>query len=411
MAKSSDHTEHSPVGSPQIGVSHLHRFGCWLRMHRRRLATSLGVLVALSFVSLVAVGWYYSNVFEDQALAVHHGPPRYDLRVSDVGNGRVTLRTTSSSDAQGLWRTPETFGLEWQGGYGQIGQIHELHPRDVTRDFTLLEGSLPDGTPVRIDTYAFPSDPLTGLGLAYQEVAFESPLGPMAAWFVDGPTDTWAILVHGQGANRRDMLRPLQAVHAAGLKALVISYRNDEGAPPERDQQNHYGETEWQDLDAAAGYAIAHGAKTLVPVGHSMGGAIVMSFLYKSHLASTVSAVVLDSPMLDFKTTIRWRAEGLAPGPLITYGMWVSGLRFGIDWGKLNYLAQADHLVAPILVFHGDADEKVPLVTSQELQRRRPDLVTLITWPGVGHVRSWNFDPAAYRAAVVTFLSTAAIEP
>lgn len=371
----------------------------------RRLLVLFAILGVLAATALLCIGWYYSNSLQDQALGVHHSPTRYDLRVSEVGSGRVTLQTTSSSDPHGLWQAQGTFGLEWQGGYGQISGIDDLSAHSVTRDFTLVQGTLADGTAVRADASAFPADPQVALGLPYQDVVVSGPLGPMPAWFVDGSSSTWAILVHGQGATRREMLRDLQAYHEAGLKALVITYRNDEGAPPEHDGRYHFGDTEWQDLDAAATYASAHGATGLVLVGHSMGGGIVMSFLYRSPAASLARAVILDSPLLDLETTIRWRAEGIAPGPVISFGMWASALRFGLDWEHTNYLDKSDRLVAPMLVFHGDADQTVPLSTSVDLLRRRPDLVTLITWPGVGHVRSWNYDPTAYNTAVVSFLS------
>jgi pimeloyl-ACP methyl ester carboxylesterase len=61
-----------------------------------------------------------------------------------------------------------------------------------------------------------------------------------------------------------------------------------------------YGLTEWQDLAAAAQYALGHGARRLLLVGYSMGGAIVISFLERSPLAGRVAGVVVDSPMTDF---------------------------------------------------------------------------------------------------------------
>ncbi|MBI5947169.1 MAG: alpha/beta hydrolase [Chloroflexi bacterium] len=362
-------------------------------------------MAAIVAAILAGVGWYYSNSFEDQALAVHHNSPNYNLRASIAGEGRIRLETTGSGNSHGLWQTPGTFGLEWEGGYGQIGPIIEVSARAATRDFVLLKGTLADGTAARVDTYAFPDDPRTALGIAYEDVTVPGPLGPQPAWFVDGPSNTWAILVHGQGAKRQEMLRPLESIHAAGLKALVIAYRNDEGVASEEDGRYHFGDTEWADLDAAAAYAKAHGATGLMLVGHSMGGGIVMSFLYRSPIASMVRAVILDAPMLNFRETIEFRGRQITSGPVVGYGMWVSGIRFGVDWAVMDYLAPSGTLTAPMLVFHGGDDKKVPLATSEELQRRRPDLVELITWPGVGHVQSWNHDPAAYRAAVAAFLA------
>ncbi len=74
------------------------------------------------------------------------------------------------------------------------------------------------------------------------------------------------------------------------------------------------------------------------------------------------------------------------------------------DWGELDYLSRADELGVPILLFHGDADDAVPVGTSDALAEALPEMVEYIRTPGVGHVRSWNADPAAYEAAVGDFL-------
>jgi hypothetical protein len=353
---------------------------------------------------LFGAGWYYSNSLEDEALAVHHKPHTFDLRAGSLDGGRVVLETTSATDAKGPWARAGLYGLQWPGGYGQVATIRELDAHHVVRDFSLLEGSLSPGTAVRVDTFTFPGDPEHGLALPFTEVIVDGPLGGLPSWFLDAASDNWAILVHGQGADRREMLRPLRSIHAAGLKALIITYRNDEGAPAEHDNRYHFGETEWRDVDAAAAFALSHGAKNLVLVGHSMGGGIVMSFLSRSEHAAEVRAVVLDAPLLDLEETIRWRARGRAPGPIIDFGMWVSALRFGIDWDALDYVAASGSLRVPVLIFHGGDDNKVPLSTSRALAGRHPNLVTLVTWPGVGHVNSWNADTAAYERSLTAFL-------
>ncbi len=62
----------------------------------------------------------------------------------------------------------------------------------------------------------------------------------------------------------------------------------------------------------------------------------------------------------------------------------------------------------PILLFHGDEDPTVPVATSDALAEARPDIVTYERAAGVGHVRSWNGDPAAYEASVRGFLERVA---
>jgi pimeloyl-ACP methyl ester carboxylesterase len=186
-------------------------------------------------------------------------------------------------------------------------------------------------------------------------------------------------------AKRRCVCCPRSPSAASSL----ITYRNDDQTPHEPDNRYHYGETEWQDLQAAVEYALQEGAHQVVLVGYSMGGAIVVNFLYQSALADRVAAVILDSPVLDFEATIDWGArDHFLPWPLASVGKAIAGKRFDIDWVGLNYLKQTDKLAVPILLFHGDVDKKVPVSTSDELAAARPDLVTYARMAGAGHVRA-----------------------
>ena len=183
---------------------------------------------------------------------------------------------------------------------------------------------------------------------------------------------------------------------------LIPAYRNDDGAPRSDDGRLAFGATEWEDLEAAAQYALDHGARRLVLVGDSMGGSIVMSFLYRSPLASRVAAVVLDAPMLDFHATVEFRAPDGVPWFLAASAEWLTSLRWGTNWDELNYLAHAGELRAPILLFHGTADDRVPIATSEELARERLTLSPSSTTPRTS-ARGTSI-PAAYEAALTRFL-------
>ena len=268
---------------------------------------------------------------------------------------------------------------------------------------------------VRMDSFAFPGDPLKAHGIPFEEVSFSSPLGEFPAWLVSGDRPTWVIFVHGRNGrrgSRRGASRMLPSVTELSITSLIINYRNDEGVPANPDGYHWFGETEWTDLEGAAKYALDQGAEGLVLVGHSMGGSIVASFLYRSPLADKVRGVILDAPMLDFGATVDHGAGqrslpvvGLPiPGILTLVAKRLASFRFGIDFEALNYLRRAEELSAPVLLFHGDADKTVPVTASDALAKARPDIVEYVRDAGVGHTRSWNADPAAYEAAVKKFL-------
>jgi len=74
-----------------------------------------------------------------------------------------------------------------------------------------------------------------------------------------------------------------------------------------------------------------------------------------------------------------------------------------VDWTSLDYLNGAAKLQAPILLFQGTADTRVPAATSDQLARLADD-VTYVRVAGADHLNSWNLDPARYDRAVQAFV-------
>jgi pimeloyl-ACP methyl ester carboxylesterase len=383
----------------------------WLR--RWRAAFYLVLAIALVVIAVLGGGgWYYSGEIKNSALKVDHSEDPPDMEVVALGDGLVTLRITPEADEDGDWRAAGIWGLEGETGYDTVGAVVEITEQQVVRKYIPVTGDLSVGDMVRVDSFAFAGDPQSAFSLPFEEVSYSSPLGDFPAWAVEGSGDTWAVFVHGRGAERQEALRMLPTVAAAGHPSLVITYRNDEGVPANPDGFHRFGQTEWEDLEGAVAYALGQGADDVILVGYSMGGAIVMSFLYQSPLAERVRGAILDSPMLDFGASVDQGASqrgipvvGLPlPGVLTEVAKIISNLRFDLDFEALDYLKRADELAVPILLFHGDADDTVPVETSDALAKARPDIVEYIRSAGVDHVRSWNADPAAYVAAVEGFL-------
>jgi pimeloyl-ACP methyl ester carboxylesterase len=87
------------------------------------------------------------------------------------------------------------------------------------------------------------------------------------------------------------------------------------------------------------------------------------------------------------------------------FGMWMTDLRWKIDWDKTNYVQRAESsLNVPTLVFHGTSDRRVPISESRQLEARASEVVTLIETPAAGHVMSWNADPKRYERYLEGFL-------
>jgi uncharacterized protein len=394
-----------PVGTTQASQR---------RRRRRWPIVALASVMALAAVFYLGGGWYFSGRLYQRALsgaAKRAAKPTYNLTVAAVTPQTVTLRVPADP---GQLLTPGVWGVQWPTGYGQVTRIVARDDATVTRDFRQMTGApLAAGTSVALDNKAFPTDPRVGLGIPQHDVAYRGPLGSYPAWFVPGPRHTWAILLHGNSMDRLDTIKIVPTLHRLGLPVLLISYRNDAGAPEDPSGMLRYGQTEWRDLAAAVQYALSHGARRVVLVGYSMGGGIAANFLERSPLATRVSGVILDSPMMDFSRAVdlgaarqRLPLVGLPlPQSLTDVAKWIAGRRYGVDWTSLDYLKGAAKIHTPILLFQGTADATVPAATSDELARIAPG-VSYVRVRGADHLDSWNLDPARYDAAVRAFVAS-----
>jgi pimeloyl-ACP methyl ester carboxylesterase len=379
----------------------------------KKILWSVSAPVLVVILVLVGGGWYFSDQIRGGALEVEHAGHLPDLEVVEISGDRVMLQTmpdTKSID----WQTDGLWGLEWDNGYAQVGDIIELKETTVVREYFPLIGELQTGDKVRIDSFAFPGDPLQAHGIAFKDIYYSSAIGDFRAWYIEGSRDVWAIFVHGGlGATRREALPVLPVLNGLDLPTLVITYRNDEGAPQNPDGYYRYGSTEWADLEGAVEYALRHGAEGVLLIGNSMGGAIVMEFLYESPLAEKVRGVILDSPMLDFSSTIDHGADQRTmpligtpvPSPIIWIAKRLSSVRFGVDFDKLDYVSRADELDVPVLLFQGDADKMVPVELADHFAKTRPDIVRYVRNTGIGHVHTWNMLRSEYEAAVLGFIA------
>ena len=368
-----------------------------------RVVRALTAFVAVLFVVLAIAVWWFGESLEDGVLVPDHSPDDFDLRVVAVDADTITLQGSPDGDD---WITVGIWGLEAETGYGRLGPIVSRDGETVVREFELLTGSVDTGDAGRVDSFAFPPDPTGATGRAYSVVTIDGSAGPLPTWFVPGSGDTWIIFVHGKDSERTEGLRLTSSIADLDVPMLFITYRGDPESEVGGAHRYSYGRDEWPDLGAAASHALDSGAREVIIVGYSMGGAITTRFLLEADLATCVAGLILDAPLLDLGETVSFAAgERGIPGFLTTIVKWTASWRFGVDWTDADYRRRADELVTPMLVIHGDADKRVPVATSRALAEARPDLVTLVEVPDADHVRSWNVDREAYGMAVRRFLT------
>jgi alpha-beta hydrolase superfamily lysophospholipase len=343
----------------------------------------------------VAAAWHFSSL----VLVPDHSPWPTDITVESLPKGRIVLESTEES------RRPGVYGIEWQGGRAIVGAIVAEDDQTVTRRLRTLDGYLAPEMEVAFNPEVWAGDPSSALGIPSATIPIRDEVGAMPAWFVPGRERTWAIVVHGINSTPETGLRVVPALHRAGLPTLLITYREDLGAPSSPDGFHHMGLTEWRDLGAAARYALAHGAKRLVLIGYSMGGAIVAQFMERSPLAPKVAGLVLDAPVLDWQAVLSFNATEMGfPSFLAKPVEWAIGARIDADWGSLDAISHPDAFQLPILLFHGTEDDVVPISTSNDFAEALPRWVTYFRVPEAGHTEAWNVDPRLYERRLAAFL-------
>ena len=345
-------------------------------------------------------------------------PPRRrpeDTRIHSVdGAGDlVTLSSTAES------RLPGEYSLFFADGSGhaRVGDIvAESQDSVIRRILGVDRGDLARARRGRLSGwfYTGPAD----LGVPFENVEIETELGPAPAWLVPAevPSSRWVIEVHGRAVRREETLRAVPVFRAAGYTSLLISYRNDEDAPASLDGRYGLGDTEWHDVEAAIGYAVDHGATDVVLMGWSMGGATVLQTLTRSALAGVVRGIVLDSPVIDWVTALRYQGELLGlPSPIRSAVISLLGMKSAsrltgqhvpIDLSRLDFVRRSADLHVPVLLMHSDDDGFIPPTASLALAEARPDIVTYVRFTVAGHTKLWNFDRTRWNDAIVQWLAT-----
>lgn len=194
---------------------------------------------------------------------------------------------------------------------------------------------------------------------------------------------------------------------------MVPNYRNDDGVLAGPDGRYNLGLSEWRDIDAAARFAVRHGARELLVMGWSMGGAITLQFLDRSPYARIVSRVILDGPVIDWGDVLVHHGNlNRVPGPILGLSRVLMGREWGkrlvgvhdlLDVAQTDWVTRADELTHPMLLIHSADDEFVPVGPSRALAERRPDLVEYEEFRVARHCTEWNVDPQRWERVVRGF--------
>jgi uncharacterized protein len=379
----------------------------------RRARVTLGVALGLG-------GLAVSGLIAAAGLATHVArvvvtPPRkklQDITILSATPTTVTLSATADT------RTPGRYTLWFSDDTGRlrIGGILSSDGETVTRELLAVDtGTLLTPARARFSGwfYQHPAE----LRLPCDDVDIDTAVGVAPAWLIPAAADSgdWVIQVHGRGVTRAECIRAVPVFHRAGYTSLLISYRNDGVAPDSEDRRYALGGTEWRDVEAAIAFAVDRGAKRIVLMGWSMGGATSLQVSMLSAHTALLRGLVLESPVVDWRTVLDFQAaQSRVPRPVRLASLALLGSRWGkpltgqaqpIDLDSLNIVTRASELSVPTLLMHSADDGYVPPDASRQLAQRRPDLVTYEEFTVARHAKLWNYDEQRFERVIGEWLA------
>jgi uncharacterized protein len=332
-----------------------------------------------------------------------------DTEILDVDTAAQTITLERTPDT----RLPGRYGLFTEGtaDYVKVGAVLAENATTVKRKLlTQIDAESRLSAAAAFSGWYY-DDP-TQLHLPYSAELIGSGLGPCPAWLFPAPepTDTWVVQIHGRGSTRAECLRAVPVFRDLGITSLLVSYRNDGEAPRSRTGTYGLGSTEWRDVEAAIGFARRNGARNIILMGWSMGGAIALQLALTSAHRSLIRAVVLESPVIEWKVVLDYQARQQGV-PATIAGIAITAL--GAGWGtpftrtgspipfdRLDIVSRAGELRQPMLILHSDDDGFVPSDASHALAEARPDLVTLVPFEEARHTKLWNYDQERWTRAI-----------
>jgi pimeloyl-ACP methyl ester carboxylesterase len=375
--------------------------------------------IALVVVFYVGGGWYFSGQVYEGALKVVPYDP------ADLQQGTVTT-IDSTREPPTVTILPEeserdetkfddaVMGLAIGESLVVVGPATRSPDGSQTREIIEVVGDTPEpGATYGLTRDVWLNPEQAGYDPEYASVTTlagkEYPV-----WVIKGKgAKRWAVLVHGKGAARSEMLRMARPLNDAGYNLIIMTWTGDVGAPQYEDGMYTYGREEWPEVEAAVQYALDEGAQRLLLGAASTGGAVAMGFLDRGTLGGKVDGLILDAPVASFEDLIDEAAEfrtlpigGLAiPESLEDVTKWIVAFRYGVDYSAVDYSGREGLIEVPLLTFQGSADETVGKPVNDRFMLEGSGRAgEYVVTEGADHLLSWNYDPEAFEEKVTEFV-------
>ena len=396
------------------------------------------LLIILIFIILGGAGWFFSGVTYEVGLnpefenTAEVGVAEDRVIIEDLSEKTISLNV--QEEMWGVMLEDGIYGVLGENGSAVVSSILSLEGDIITREILQINGELKIGERVssssllKIENGKYSilgTDDYEGIDESgkytpksvsdtdYEYIEYESDLGMFPAYLTSEGETGVVIFVHGfRGAFERDFTAMLRApdFENLGYRSMIISYRNDANAPKDPSGLYQYGVTEWIDLDNAIRYVEQNiNPDKIVLWGTSGGGGPVTSWLQNNPDSERVDGIIFEAPVISFWESVE--VNGKARYPFIPelffpYIKLFTEVRYGVDFDTMDFRDALVKSEVPVLLFHGDDDEWVPVDMSDYIAENRRTNFTYIRMSNVGHVTSWNADPVRYIFEITKFLNS-----
>ena len=396
------------------------------------------LLIILIFIILGGAGWFFSGVTYEVGLnpefenTAEVGVAEDRVIIEDLSEKTISLNV--QEEMWGVMLEDGIYGVLGENGSAVVSSILSLEGDIITREILQINGELKIGERVssssllKIENGKYSIlgtndyegidesgkyTPKSVSDTDYEYIEYESDLGMFPAYLTSEGETGVVIFVHGfRGAFERDFTAMLRAPDFGnlGYRSMIISYRNDANAPKDPSGLYQYGVTEWIDLDNAIKYVEQNiNPDRIVLWGTSGGGGPVTSWLQNNPDSDRVDGIIFEAPVISFWESVE--VNGKARYPFIPelffpYIKLFTEIRYGVDFDTMDFRDALVTSEVPVLLFHGDDDEWVPVDMSDYIADNRRTNFTYIRMSNVGHVTSWNADPVRYIFEIEKFLKS-----
>lgn len=212
-------------------------------------------------------------------------------------------------------------------------------------------------------------------GDSIEDVQIRTPDGAtLRGWWLRAKADgdeksPLVVYFPGNAANRHGRIQDLREIAAYGFDVLIFDYRgygDSSGSPSERALTSD-ARLVWE----YARERLDYDESRVVIFGESLGGAVALSlWSTENKEPPKPAALILTSTFATLPQTVGWHYP------------WFPFRYLMLDrWRSVERIADVS---APVTVFHGTADEFIPLEHGRELAHALPH-ARFVELPGAGH--------------------------